>query len=123
MWAAKKFHQFLYEREFVILSNHKPLQFLFNKQKPVPAMASERIQRWALTLSAYKYHMEYSAGKDQGNVDALSSLAVGEAPLEAPIQGDTALMLQMLSDATLNTRSMCMLGERGNMEARRAHRA
>ena len=103
--GAKKFHQFLYDREFVILSYHKPLQFLFNKQKPVPAMASERIQRWALTLSAYKYLMEYSAGKDLGNVDALSRLAVGEAPFEVPIPGDTVLMLQMLSDATLNMRS------------------
>eukprot|EP00731_Ephydatia_muelleri_P033150 Em0025g106a len=74
-------------------------QFLFNEQKPVPTMASGRIQRWALTLSAYKYHMEYRAGKDQGNVDALSRIPVGEAPLEVPIQGDTVLMLQMLSDA------------------------
>ena len=33
------------------------------------------------------------------NVDALSRLPVGEAPLEVPIPGDTVLMLQMLSDA------------------------
>eukprot|EP00731_Ephydatia_muelleri_P037009 Em0376g4a len=68
-----------------------------NEQKPIPTMASGRIQRWALTLSAYKYHMEYRAGKDQGNVDALSRLPVGEAPSEVPIPGDTVLMLQMLS--------------------------
>ena len=43
--------------------------------------------------------MEYRAGKDKGNVDALSRLPVGEAPLEVPIPGDTVLMLQMLSDA------------------------
>ena len=94
--GVKKFHLFLYGREFVILSDHKPLQFLFNEQKPVPTMASGRIQRWALTL---RYHMEYRAGKDQGNVDAPSRLPVGEAPLEVPIPGDTVLMFQMLSDA------------------------
>ena len=99
VWGVKKFHLFLYGREFVILSDHKPLQFLFNEQKPVPTMASGRIQRWALTLSAYKYNMEYRAGKDKGNVNALSRLPVGEAPLEVPIPGDTILMLQMLSDA------------------------
>ena len=99
VWGVKKFHLFLYGREFVILSDHKTLQFLFNEQKPVPTMASGLILRWALTLSAYKYHMEYRAGKDQGNVDALSRLPVGEAPLEVPIPGDTVLMLQMLSDA------------------------
>ena len=97
VWGVKQFHQFLYGRELVILSDHKPLQFLFNEQKPVPAMASGQIQRWALTLSAYKYHLEYRAGKDQGNVDA--RLPVGEAPLKAPIPGGTILMLQMLSDA------------------------
>ena len=42
--------------------------------------------------------MVYKAGKDQGNVDVLSRLPVGEAPLEVPIPGDTFLMLQMLSD-------------------------
>ena len=94
--GVMKFHLFLYGREFVILSDHKPLQFLFNEQKPVPTMASGRIQRWALTL---RYHMEYRAGKDQGNVDALSRLPMGEAPLEVPIPGDTVRMLQMLSDA------------------------
>eukprot|EP00731_Ephydatia_muelleri_P023345 Em0015g928a len=73
-------------------------EFLFNEQKPVPTMTSGWIHRWALTLSAYKYHMEYRAGKDQGNVDVLR-LPVGEAPLEVPIPGDTVLMLQMLSDA------------------------
>ena len=44
VWGVKKFHLFLYGREFVILSDHKPLQFLFNEQKQVPTMASGRIQ-------------------------------------------------------------------------------
>ena len=35
VWGVNKFHLFLYGREFVILSDHKPLQFLFNEQKPV----------------------------------------------------------------------------------------
>ena len=52
-----------------------------------------------LLLSTFKYHMEYQAGKEQGNVDALSRLPVGEAHLEVPIPGDTVLMLQMLSYA------------------------
>ena len=91
----KKFHLFMLW-EFVILSDHKPSQFLFNEQKPVPTMASGQI---AFTLSTYKYHMEYQAGKKQGNVDALRRLPVGEAHLEVPIPGDTVLMLQMLSYA------------------------
>ncbi len=37
-------------------------------------MASARIQRWALTLSAYRYKIRYKAGKSIGNADALSRL-------------------------------------------------
>ena len=85
VWGVEKFHLFLYGREFVILSDHKPLQFLFNEQKQFPTMGSGRIRRWALILN--KYHMEYRAGKNQGNMDALSRLPVGEAPLEVPIPG------------------------------------
>ena len=44
----KKFHLVLYGREFVIFSDHKSLQFLFNEQKPVPTMVSGQIQRWGI---------------------------------------------------------------------------
>ena len=37
-------------------------------------MASARVQRWALTLSAYHYTIKYKAGKKLGNADALSRL-------------------------------------------------
>lgn len=98
VWGVKKFHQFLFGREFVILSDHKPLQFLFSEKRPVPAMASSRIQRWALTLSAYKYCMVFRAGKEQGNSDGLSRLPLKEAPENVPQPEDTVLMLQSLSD-------------------------
>lgn len=100
VWGVKKFHQFLFGREFVIFSDHKPLQFLFSEQRLVPVMASGRIQRWVLTLSAYKYRMEFRAGKKQGNADGLSRLPLKEFPRDVPIPGDTVLMLQSLSDAS-----------------------
>ncbi len=37
-------------------------------------MASARIQRWALLLSAYDYSISYKAGKDNTDADALSRL-------------------------------------------------
>ena len=37
-------------------------------------MASSRIQRWALTLSAYQYSIRYKAGKHLCNADAFSRL-------------------------------------------------
>ena len=37
-------------------------------------MASSRIQRWAITLSAYRYSIRYKKGQLLGNADALSRL-------------------------------------------------
>ena len=36
VFGINKFHQFLYGRKFVILSDHKPLQGLFNETKGIP---------------------------------------------------------------------------------------
>ncbi|KAL5496563.1 hypothetical protein EMCRGX_G012869 [Ephydatia muelleri] len=80
VWSVKKFHQFLFGRQFVVYSDHKPLQFLFSETKPVPTMASSRIQRWALTLSAYNYQMVFRPGKNQGNADGLSRLPLAGGP-------------------------------------------
>lgn len=55
MFGIKRFHKYLYWRKFVICTDHKPLLFLFNEMKAVPNLASLRVQRWAVTLRAYKY--------------------------------------------------------------------
>ena len=54
VFAVKKFHQFLYGRHFQIYTDHKPLLGLLHPEKATPLMASGRMQRWALTLLAYK---------------------------------------------------------------------
>ena len=55
IFAVKKFHHYLYGRQFEINSDHKPLQYIFSQDKPVPALASARLQRWGLLLGAYDY--------------------------------------------------------------------
>ena len=74
VYGVKKFHNYLYGRQFQIESDHQPLSHLFNETKGVPQMASSRIQRWALTLSAYQYSIRYKPGKSLSNADALSRL-------------------------------------------------
>ena len=53
MFGVRKFHQYLYDRTFTIFSDHKPLKHIFNENRGIPAMASSRVQRWALALGAY----------------------------------------------------------------------
>ena len=96
VFGVRKFHQYLLGRHFTILSDHKPLEHLFSETRPVPAMASARIQRWALTLSAYDYSISYKPGADHINADVLSRLPLPEAPSDIPIPGETILLLDTL---------------------------
>ena len=52
VYGVKKFHQYLFGRSFTICSDHKALQHIFSETHPIPNLASARLQRWALTLSA-----------------------------------------------------------------------
>ena len=96
VYWVKKFHHYLFGRHFTILSDHKPLQHLFSETRPVPAMASARIQRWALALSAYSYTITYKPGGDHVNADVLSRLPLLEAPSDVPLPGETVLLLDTL---------------------------
>ena len=42
-FGVKRFHQYIYGRKFSIVSDHKPLQYLLNENKAIPAMASARL--------------------------------------------------------------------------------
>ena len=98
VFGVKKFHHYLFGRHFEILSDHKQLQHLFSESRPVPAMASARIQRWALTLSAYDYSIAYKPGDKHGNADVLSRLPLPEAPADTPLPGETILLLDTLHE-------------------------
>lgn len=72
VFAVNKFHNYLYGREFIIESDHRPLSFIFSNTKAISPTASSRIIRWTLTLSAYNFSIRHKAGRDLGNADALS---------------------------------------------------
>ena len=91
IFAVKNFHQFLYGRHFVINSDHKPLQYIFSHDKPVPPLASARLQRWALLLGAYDYRVEYKRADQIQNADGLSRLP-----------GEMILLLENLELVSLN---------------------
>lgn len=97
-----KFHKYLYGRLFTIYTDHKPLISLFNPKKPMPQMGSPRVQRWAVTLSAYEYNIEYKPGKHHANADALSRLPL---PNTAPGKEMTerVLMMDVLDDMLVDT--------------------
>ncbi len=59
VFGLAKFHTYLYERRFVLVTDHKLLTTIFGHEKGIPAVAAVRLQRWALKLSAYNYQIEF----------------------------------------------------------------
>ena len=74
VFGVKRFHQFLYGRKFSLITDHKPLTAIFGPKKGIPALAAARLQRWAVLLSAYDYHISYKPSQLHSNADGLSRL-------------------------------------------------
>ena len=96
IFGVKKFRQYLLGRSFTIVSDHKPLQYLFNESRVTPTLPSARIQRWSWTLGVYHYNIEYKPGQHNGNADMLSRLPLPETPTDIPIPGEMILVIDML---------------------------
>lgn len=54
---------------FIIKTDHKPLQYLFEAE-----LTNRKIQQWAIKLSGYNCRIEYLAGRDNTWADLLSRI-------------------------------------------------
>ena len=88
--GSKRFHQYLYEREFSTGSAHKPLQYVLSESQAVPIMASERLQCRALLLSAYQ------PGETLANANGLNRLPIPETLSKVMVPAKVILPLQTL---------------------------
>lgn len=112
VFAVKRFHHYLFGRPFTIFTDHKPLMGLFSETKGIPPMASARIQRWALTLSAYQYSIEYKAGSDNANADAFSRLPLPDTPHHTGFPPETVFLMDRLSQAPVTAKQIKLWTER-----------
>ena len=67
VWGVQKFKCYLYGKEFVLETDHRPLVYL-NTAK----VANARLMRWALALQPFKYRIEGIKGTDNVCADFLS---------------------------------------------------
>jgi transposase InsO family protein len=77
VFGLKKFYQYVWGRKFTLVTDHKPLIALFGPTKETPALAANRLARWALLLNKFDYEIEYRKTTDHSNADALSRLPCG----------------------------------------------
>src|SRR5436190_9412409 len=74
VWAVKHFRPYVYGTKFKIVTDHKPLIWLFNVNDP-----GSRLIRWRLKLEEYDYEIIHKAGRANANADALSRNVTREA--------------------------------------------
>lgn len=69
----RRFHQYLYGRAnpFTLRTDHKPLLSIFGPHRGIPEVSANRLQRYAIFLSAYNYIIEYVRSADN-SADYLS---------------------------------------------------
>ena len=71
--SIEYFRQFLYGTNFIVITDHKPLQYLLSVKEP-----ASRLLRWINRLNNYDYTIEYRKGITNGNADGLSRLPTEE---------------------------------------------
>ena len=72
VWGVKKFHNYLFGRNFTLLTDHEPLTSIFHPSKSLPAVTTARLQRYALFLAGFDYSIRYKNTKLHGNGDGLA---------------------------------------------------
>ena len=68
-WGVRKCRDFLLDREFVVLSDHKPLEYLFRTEK-----VSAKILRWRMQLQEFTFEVKHCAATDNVAADCFSRI-------------------------------------------------
>jgi hypothetical protein len=69
IFDVNQFRSYLYGRKFIIMSDHRPLTWLFNFKNPL-----SKLIRWRIQLEEYNNEIRYKPGVLNSNVDALSRM-------------------------------------------------
>ncbi|KAK6994766.1 Retrovirus-related Pol polyprotein from transposon 17.6 [Biomphalaria glabrata] len=67
VWAIEKFQPYLYGREFVLQTDHRPLVYLSSSKN-----LNSRLMRWSLLLQPYSFRVEHIPGSSNFAPDFLS---------------------------------------------------
>ena len=66
-WGVKKYQEYLYGTEFILETDHQPLQYLRQAK-----FHNGRVMRWALALQPHRFLLRAIRGRDNVGADCLS---------------------------------------------------
>ena len=104
IFGVKKFHLFLYGRQFVLVTDHKPLTTILGLKRGLPALAAARLQRWASLLSTYQYDLEFRSTEKHCNADGLSRLPLDT--MEGEVDSLSAFNLSQIDFLPVDTKKL-----------------
>lgn len=90
VWSIKRFHRYLFARKFTLITDHKPLEFIFHPTKGIPEMGVSRIVRWSLFLSSYQYNIKFRPTGKHANADMCSRFPL-ESQKDEDIDSEEAI--------------------------------
>ena len=81
-----------------MITDHKPLLSILGPKHGVPPLAAARMQRWALSLSAYSHDIGFWPTDRHGNADGLSRLPLSDVvPIGNPCDSTVFNLKQLES--------------------------
>jgi hypothetical protein len=80
VWGCKQFRQYIWGRKFTIVTDHKPLTWVFKMKDP-----NSRLMRLKLKLQEFDYTIVYKKGKENANSDGLSRMFSETGPEGAAV--------------------------------------
>lgn len=108
IFGIKKFHKYLYGRQFALVTDHKPLMAILGSKKSLPTLAAARLQRWAVLLMGYQYDLEFRRSEQHSNADGFSRLPRPSATerADASEKGTTSFNLHQINAVPLSGRDL-----------------
>ena len=86
IFGVRKFHQYLYGRKFILVTDNKPISQIFSESKGLPTMSAMRMQHYAAFLQAFDYKIRHRRSSEHFNADAMSRLPVSTTDPESEIE-------------------------------------
>lgn len=75
IFGVQRFHEYVYGRHFILVSDCKPLCSIMGPKTGIPLMMAGRLQRWSIILSEYNYSIKCVKSKENCVADCLSRAA------------------------------------------------